>query len=91
VQPEPAERQILQQLLGHERGADVFALYTLAASCAQMSQQVQQQADLIQQLQAPPAEAAPTLPFSENPWTGPDVAVNGTAELVGAIPTPEAP
>ena len=84
-QPEPAELQILRQLLGHERGSDVFALYTMASSLAQMNQQLQHQAEHIQNLMPPmQSDAASAMPApSENPWTGahsPEPAeVNGAA------------
>ena len=84
-QPEPAELQILRQLLGHERGSDVFALYTMASSLAQMNQQLQHQAEHIQNLMPPAPSETPTPlhPLSENPWSGahsPEPAeVNGAA------------
>ena len=76
MSPEPAELQILKQILGDERGAHVFALGTMAGSLAQLSQQVQEQAQAIERLQqqqapAEPDDAVPAVPASENPWTGP--------------------
>jgi hypothetical protein len=82
-QPEPAELQILRQLLGHERGGDVFALYTMASSLAQMGQQVQQQAEHIQQMMPPTGEQMAPAP-SANPWTAPHAPE--PAETNGAAP-----
>lgn len=71
MQTDPAELQILKQLLGPELGAMTFALNTLAASVAQLGQQVREQADKLDQLAAAaPDEAAPPAD-SANPWTGP--------------------
>lgn len=70
MQPEPRELQILRQLLGHERGSDVFGLYTLAATCAQFTEQIaQQQAELARLGSAPSPDAAPAE--QQNPWTAP--------------------
>lgn len=73
MSPEPAELQILRQILGHDLGSLVFALNTLAGSCAQMGQQIAEQAQKIEQLGAPSqAPAMPSPAASENPWTGPE-------------------
>lgn len=74
MQPEPQELQILKQVLGPELGPMVFGLNMLAGSCAQLGQQVQAQAEQIQQLQAsqqPVPGGEPATPSSPNPWTGP--------------------
>ncbi len=75
MSPEPAELQILKQILGDERGHFVFAANMMAASLAQLSQQVQEQAGRIEQMEQqqadPPAEPAPA---SQSPWTGPQEA-----------------
>ena len=82
---EPAELTILRQILGHERGGDVFALYTMAASCAQMSQQLNDQAQAIREMQAARqhAETAEAPAPSESPWTGPTDAPHEPLDVVG--------
>ena len=77
---QPAELQILVQLLGPAMGRMVFALSTLSASAAQMGQQIQQQAKQIQQMQQPPppAQTGQVIPpASMNPFTGETVETNG--------------
>ncbi len=75
MSPEPAELQILKQILGDERGHHVFALNMMAGSLAQLSQQVQEQAGRIEQMEqqqaAPPAESVPS---AQSPWNGPQEA-----------------
>lgn len=75
---QPPELQILMQLLGPDQGRMVFALNTLAGSCAQMSQQIAEQAERIGHLTPPAAPAeAPPAAAPVNQFTGETV---GTQE-----------
>ena len=68
---QPAELQVLVQLLGPDMGRMVHAVATMAASCVQLNQQIQLQAAEIQQLRSAPPPPASAPEPGANPWTEP--------------------
>jgi hypothetical protein len=88
VSPEPPALQILKQLLGDDRGTSVFALNMMAGSLAELGQQVQAQAQQIEQMQQAATAAIPpepsAVPVSENPWTGTNGTVHDPREAAEA-------